>query len=151
MGRTQPVAGVTGQLARLLRLQQRLARPTTPDAAFELMLTGRWTWDDVHLAARDDLDLVAQDILAGAAEARRRREAGHGPHLGTPICVASEIVSYLPDETPPAEYREYIERDMLGLHNGPRVLTKPRFIHAVYAMAVMRTPDAMALRRQYWG
>lgn len=129
-------------VSRMQALQRQLSDLTSedPDVALEACQAGRWTWALARTVLGDrQLGEMLEHVLRGAQDARRRRDHGDGPWLGTATQVASEIVSYCPAEAVPPTYREHIERNVLE----PNRLLPFYFVDGLAAMLVLGTPDGL--------
>jgi len=140
---------------RLNRLESATGGPDgTYERCFQAIEADRWTWRDIYvlLDGEDQLSTLCRELMDWAIEARARRQAGEPPVLGDPFNLAAEIASYLPDEEVPRKLSQLIDKHAASLGGSRRTsLTFLYGIHGAATKLVMRTSDAMQIRRDLWG
>jgi hypothetical protein len=121
------------------------------EQSMDCLRNGRWTWRDVRVALGDgQIAAFTEVLLVDAIEARNRRERGEPRQQGTAAQHAAEILSYLPNENPPADCATAIERSLVGQVGVPPALAVPRMVQAAMCMLILGTRDGIEVRRSLW-
>jgi hypothetical protein len=130
-----------------------------PDGVLELAFRAieqrRWTFHDIYVLLDGDeqLSRLRRQLVDRAIDTRQRRvEHGDPPVLGDAFSVGAEITSYRPAEEVPDNLAPIIDRhtDMLGGARRFSLNWHYGFI-AAFTKLILRTPDAIELRREIWG
>ena len=144
---------------RLERCEQRVpilrigpdASPTA--RALAAVAAGRWDWNQLEILSGGEskLEEIRAELIGAARVVRGERMAGHPVVRGDPYSLGSLILSYKPTETVPPTLAPLLEQHLKQLDG-----TTPDEERFAYGLAagqvkpILRTADAMQLRRQLW-